>query len=80
MSQFVPYLAVAGRFAAISAIIVILYSAVKAVALLLTVIVGISTRDDKRREACVTIVDCLCKGGPRPPRLPRNARGPGPGS
>ncbi len=67
VSQLVPYFAMAGRFAAITAI---LYFTGRAIALVVTVIVALTTRDEKRSEACVKIVDSLCRGWPWPPRLP----------
>jgi hypothetical protein len=65
-----PYLAVAGHFAVIPAIAAITYYLAKALALIMVVIVGVHTTDDKRRQACVDIVHALSRGWSRPPRLP----------
>jgi hypothetical protein len=61
------YLAVAGPVVVILAIIC---RAAKDLSLLLAVIVGICTRDENRRDACVELVCFLCQARSRRSRSP----------
>jgi hypothetical protein len=72
VSQLVTYLEMAGGVTAISAV---LYYLARAIALVVTVSVGLTTRDDKRRAASVAMVNALCRGWPRSPRLPGSGGG-----
>jgi hypothetical protein len=64
--EFLPSLADVGRPLAIT---VTVYYAIKAVVFLLATTVAISTKDEKRRQACVQIVQAVSRGWPLP-RLP----------
>lgn len=65
--EFLPYLTVAGPVVVILAIV---YRAFKGLSLLLAVIVGICTRDENRRDACVEMVCALCQVWSRRSRSP----------
>jgi hypothetical protein len=64
--ELLPYLTAAGRPLVITFTV---YYAVKAAVFLLATVVAICTRDEKRREACVQIVEAVSRGWPLP-RLP----------
>lgn len=66
-SALLPYLASAGRYVAIAALV---YYTVKAAVLGIAAIVGICTKDEKRRTACLEIVRTVGRGWPWQPRLP----------
>jgi hypothetical protein len=65
--EWVSYLALAGQYRAVAAV---LYYAIKAVILLLAGTVAIFTKDEKRGQRCVEIVRTVGRGWPWPPRLP----------
>ncbi len=75
MSEFLPHLTVA-----IPAVVIIMigYCAAKGISLLLASVVGICTKDENRRAACVEIVSSLCQapsGRSRNPAWPRRRQG-----
>jgi len=70
--QWVSYLAPAGHFLAVVAI---LYYAIKTVILLLAGSVAISTKDEGRRAACLEIVRVVGRGWPWPSRSPGLRKG-----
>jgi hypothetical protein len=65
--QLVSYLALAGRSLAVAAVV---YYTIKAVILLLAGTVAIFTKDEKRGQRCVQIVQAVSRGWPWPPRPP----------
>jgi hypothetical protein len=67
LPQWALYLGLAGRYLAAAAV---LYSTIKALALLLATVVGIFTKDEERGQRCVEIVQAVTRGWPWPPRLP----------
>jgi hypothetical protein len=70
LSQLGPLLYAVGQGAGITAIAVAACYLVRAVALLLAVIVAVSTDDPKRQQMCLDITRVLSRGWPQPPRLP----------
>jgi len=48
--------------------VAVLYYGIKAVILLLVGVVGVCTKDEGRREACVKLAGIVCRGWPWPPR------------
>ena len=73
MSQIMAYV---GNLVPFTAISVLAYYTVRAIALLAAVIVALCTSQNERRLACVAIVDSLCRGWPWPPRLPGSRDAP----
>ena len=67
LPQWALYLGLAGRYLAVAAV---LYYAIKAVILLLAGTVAIFTKDEKRGQRCVQIVQAVSRGWPWPPRPP----------
>ena len=67
LPQWTLYLALAGRFLGVAAV---LYYGIKAVVLLLAGTVAIFTKDEKRGQRCVQIVQAVSRGWPWPPRPP----------
>lgn len=70
LPEWTLYLACAGRYLAVAAI---LYYAIKALILLLAGIIAIFTKDKKRGQRCVQIVQAVSRGWlwpPRPPEVP----------
>jgi hypothetical protein len=66
-AEILSYGAPVGRPLALAAV---LYYGIKAVILLLAAVAGICTKDEKRGQRCVQIVQAVSRGWPRPPRLP----------
>jgi hypothetical protein len=66
-SGFLPHLTAVGRPLAI---LFAVYYAIKTVVFLAASTVAMCTKDEKRRKACVELVRIVCRGWPRPPRLP----------
>jgi hypothetical protein len=67
LPEWALYLAYAGRYLAVAAV---LYYAIKAVILLLAGTVAIFTKDKERGQRCVQIVQAVSRGWPWPPRPP----------
>jgi hypothetical protein len=65
-ADLLPYLAVVGRPLAIT---ITAYYAIRAAVFLVVAVVAACTKNDKRREACVRIVEAVSRGWPLP-RLP----------
>lgn len=58
-----PYLLTDGRPLAVA---VIVYYTAKAAVFLLASVVGIFTKDEKRRQACLHLAEMVCRGWPLP--------------
>jgi hypothetical protein len=69
--QWANSLAHAGQYLGAVAVV---YYGIKAVIMLLATVVGIFTKNEKRGERFVQIVQAVSRGRPSPPRLPPRAR------
>jgi hypothetical protein len=65
--DWTPCLALAGHYLGFA---VVLYYTSKALILLLAGTVAIFTKDEKRGQRCVQVVQAVSRGWPWPPRLP----------
>jgi hypothetical protein len=57
-------------YLSVAMLAIALYYAVKALALLLTFVVGIYTKDTERRKTCLKLARMIAKGWAWPPRPP----------
>jgi hypothetical protein len=72
LADLLPYLAIVGRPMAIT---ISAYYAIRTVVFLVVTVVAVCTKNDKRREACLQIVQAVSGGWPWSARLPRDTPG-----